>query len=79
MAITAAQIRGQAVSLAAQQMLVAVNAASQGPIDIQASQTGLELKAALLAAVAGTATRANINARPLSLPEKAVLLAMAGV
>jgi hypothetical protein len=79
MAITAAQIRGQAIDLTTQQILVKVNAATQGPIDIQASQVGTAEKAALLDAVAATATRANINARILSLPEKAVLLAIAGV
>jgi hypothetical protein len=79
MAITAAQIRGQAIDFATKQILVAVNAAAQGPIDIQAAQVGVAEKAALLDAAAHTATRANINARPLSLPEKAVLLAIAGV
>jgi hypothetical protein len=79
MTITAAQIRGQAIDFTTQQLLVKVNAATEVPLDITATQTGLPEKAALLDVAAHTATRANINARALSLPEKAVLLAIAGV
>jgi hypothetical protein len=79
MAITTAQIQGQAIDFATQQLLVKVNAAAQGPVDIQATQTGIAEKGGILDVAAHTATRANINARLLSLPEKAVLLAIAGV
>ena len=79
MATTAAAIRSAAMSHHLREVLVKVNAGGTSPIDINAATVSNSEKAEMRAVVASTATRASINGSQLNLPEKAALLAIAGV
>lgn len=79
MSINSTQIRGTSSTDSFKEALVKVNAGGSIVTDIAASHVSLAAKRGMLDLRAGTATRASINALPLDPPEKAAMLAAAGV
>lgn len=79
MATTDSKIRGHHLPSHLREALVKVNSGGSVARDITASNCHLADKRAMELVRAGGATRANINAMPIDLPTKAVLLDIAGV
>lgn len=80
MSINSAQIRGNpGPGHDFKETLVKVNAGGSLATDVAAANVSLAHKRALIDLRAATATRVGINASALDLPEKAALLAAAGV
>lgn len=79
MAITDLAIQGAAIPQPVRNLLVKLNDATAAALDINAAQISLSEKAVCRVLLAGTATRVGIEAHAVSLPFKAIALAIANV
>lgn len=78
-ALGSLQIQGIAADKPVRDLLVKLNAGTASALDISGAQISLGEKAICRALLDGTATRAGIEAQAVSLPIKAIALAIAKV